>query len=104
MDGQIRRNRRAVAKFLKTNMLPPPRGRARDFGAFHSKPHETAKNPFRHAQNGFGGEAQVYAERDEYVHKVCRIGQYISPGRFMDRLIIENTICPAAALTIEGFG
>lgn len=53
---------------------------------------------------GFGGEAQVYAEKDEYVHKVCRIGQYESPGRFFDRIIIENTLCPAAALVVEGFG
>ncbi len=53
---------------------------------------------------GFGGEAQVYAEQDKYVHKVCRIGQYESPGRFIDRLIIENALCPAAALEVEGFG
>lgn len=53
---------------------------------------------------GYGGEAQVYAEKDEFVHKVCRIGQYVSPDRFIDRIIIENALCPAAALQVEGFG
>ena len=42
---------------------------------------------------GYGGEAQVYAEADAYVHKICRIGQYDSPQRFFDRIVIENTIC-----------
>lgn len=53
---------------------------------------------------GFGGEAQVYAEQDIYVHKVCRIEQYDSPQRFFDRIVIENALCPAASLYVEGFG
>lgn len=43
---------------------------------------------------GFGGEALVYAEQDKYVHKVCRIGQYESPGRFFDRLVIAEDLHP----------
>lgn len=53
---------------------------------------------------GYGGEAQVYAEQDAYVHKVCRIEQYDSPQRFFDRIVIENALCPAASLFVEGFG
>ena len=53
---------------------------------------------------GYGGEAQVFAERDQYVHKVCRITQYESPVRFLDRIVIHNTLCPQAALYVEGFG
>ena len=53
---------------------------------------------------GFGGEAQVFSERDSYVHKVCRIGQYDNLLRFIDRVVIQNTLCPEAALEIEGFG
>lgn len=53
---------------------------------------------------GFGGEAQVYAEGDRYVHKVCRIEQYDSLQRFLDRIVIQNAMCPAAALFVEGFG
>lgn len=53
---------------------------------------------------GFGGEAQVYAEKDCYVHKVCRIEQYDSLQRFFDRIVIENALCPAASLYVEGFG
>lgn len=52
---------------------------------------------------GFGGEAQVYAEGDTYVHKICRINRYDSPQRFFDRIVIENTICTSASLTVEGF-
>ena len=53
---------------------------------------------------GFGGEAQVYSESDSYVHKICRTGQYDSLSLFFDRIVIQNTICPPAALLIEGFG
>ncbi len=53
---------------------------------------------------GFGGEAQVYTEGDVFVHKICRIGQYDNLIRFFDRIVIQNTICPAASLSVEGFG
>ena len=53
---------------------------------------------------GYGGEAQVFAEGDTYVHKVCRTGQYDNLVRFFDRIVIQNTLCPEASLQIEGFG
>lgn len=53
---------------------------------------------------GYGGEAQVYTEEDTFVHKVCRIGQYCTPERFFERIIIQNAMCPAAALFVEGLG
>jgi hypothetical protein len=53
---------------------------------------------------GYGGEAQVYAEGDKYVHKICRIEQYDSLQRFFDRIVIQNAMCPAASLLVEGFG
>lgn len=53
---------------------------------------------------GFGGEASVYTEGDDYVHKVCRIGQYDSLVHFFDRIVIQNAICPEAKLVVEGFG
>ena len=53
---------------------------------------------------GYGGEAQVYTEGDTYVHKVCRIGQYDNLIRFFDRIAIQNTLCPLAALEVEGYG
>jgi len=53
---------------------------------------------------GFGGEAQVYSEDDAYVHKICRTGQYDDLSHFFDRIVIQNTLCPAASLFVEGFG
>ena len=46
----------------------------------------------------------MYIDKDRYVHKICRIGQYGSLRRFFDRIIIENMICPVASLWVEGFG
>ena len=53
---------------------------------------------------GFGGEAQIYAESDSFVHKICRIGQYSCLKAFYDRIVIQNTLCPIAALEVEGYG
>ena len=71
-------------------------------GFWVSDPHKYYKS-LGYEFYGYGGEAQVYAERDLYVHKICRITQYDSPQRFFDRLVIENAICPVASLTVEGF-
>ena len=53
---------------------------------------------------GYGGEAQIFAESDRYVHKICRVGQYDNLQLFFDRLAIHNAICPEACLLVEGFG
>lgn len=53
---------------------------------------------------GYGGEAQVFAEGDSYVHKICRTGQYPTLQLFFERIVIQNTVCPVASLEIEGFG
>ena len=52
---------------------------------------------------GYGGEAQVYSEEDNFVHKICRIGQYDDLAQFFERIVIENTICPPAFLEVEGY-
>ena len=75
----------------------------RTLGFWYTDPLKQYKN-IGYSFYGYGGEAQVYAEKDLYVHKVCRIAQYESPVRFLDRIVIHNTICPIAALYIEGFG
>ena len=56
-----------------------------------------------YAYYGFGGEARVFVEGSQYVHKIVRIEQYDSPQRFSDRIVIENAICPQACLEVEGF-
>lgn len=76
---------------------------ARTNGYWHNHPQEYYKG-FGYQFYGFGGEAQVFTEGDSYVHKVCRTGQYDNLIRFFDRIVIQNTICPAASLEIEGFG
>lgn len=48
--------------------------------------------------------ASVGSEGDYYVHKICRTGQYDNLIQFIDRIVIQNTLCPAAALEVEGFG
>lgn len=76
---------------------------ARERGFWYPDPLQHYKN-LGYSFYGFGGEAQVFAEKDEYVHKVCRIAQYESLVRFFDRIVIQNTLCPQAALFVEGFG
>lgn len=76
---------------------------AREFGIWQPHPLDYYKG-CGFAFYGFGGEAQVFAEKDVYVHKVCRIAQYESLVRFFDRVVIQNTLCPEAALFVEGFG
>ena len=76
---------------------------ARCNGYWHENPHDYFRKQGYNFY-GFGGEAQVYAEEDHYVHKICRIGQYDNLIQFIDRIVIQNTLCPAAALEVEGFG
>lgn len=59
---------------------------ARERGFWYPDPLQHYKN-LGYSFYGFGGEAQVFAEKDEYVHKVCRIAQYESLVRFFDRLM-----------------
>ena len=75
----------------------------RTLGFWHTDPLRYYKDT-GYSFYGYGGEAQVFAEKDQYVHKVCRIAQYDSPVRFLDLIVIHNTLCPIAALHIEGFG
>ncbi len=76
---------------------------ARKNGCWHIHPQEYYKS-LGYQFYGFGGEAQVYAEGDVFVHKVCRTGQYDNLVRFFDRIVIQNTLCPQAYLEVEGFG
>ncbi len=76
---------------------------ARKNGCWHIHPQEYYKS-LGYQFYGFGGEAQVYAEGNVFVHKVCRTGQYDNLVRFFDRIVIQNTLCPQAALEVEGFG
>ena len=76
---------------------------ARCNGFWHENPHDYFRKQGYNFY-GFGGEAQVYAEEDYYVHKICRTGQYDNLIQFIDRIVIQNTLCPAAALEVEGFG
>jgi len=48
---------------------------ARSNNCWHTHPQEYYKS-LGYQFYGFGGEAQVYADGDTYVHKVCRTGQY----------------------------
>ena len=76
---------------------------ARENGCWYDNPHSYYKD--RNYQfYGYGGEAQVYLEGDMFVHKICRTGQYDNLIRFIDRITIQNTICPVACLEVEGFG
>lgn len=76
---------------------------ARTNGYWHDNPHDYYKT-LGYKFYGFGGEAQVYTEGDTYVHKICRTGQYDNLIRFIDRITIQNTLCPQASLEVEGFG
>lgn len=76
---------------------------ARANGHWYENPH-SYYGSMGYSFYGYGGEAQVYAEGDRYVHKICRTGQYDNLIQFIDRIVIQNTICPAAALEVEGFG
>lgn len=76
---------------------------ARLNGCWHDDPHAYFKEQ-GYKFYGYGGEAQVYTEGDSYVHKICRTGQYDNLIRFIDRITIQNTLCPAAFLEVEGFG
>ena len=76
---------------------------ARANGCWFDNPHEYYKS-IGYRFYGYGGEAQVYSEGDVYVHKICRTGQYDNLVRFIDRITIQNTLCPAASLEVEGFG
>lgn len=76
---------------------------ARMNGCWHNNPQEYYKS-LGYKFYGYGGEAQVYTERDSFVHKVCRTGQYDNLIRFIDRITIQNTLCPEAFLEVEGFG
>ena len=48
---------------------------ARQMGCWYDHPQDHYKEQ-GYQFYGFGGEAQVFAEGDLYVHKVCRTGQY----------------------------
>lgn len=76
---------------------------ARMEGFWYDNPHEHYKK-LGYKFYGYGGEAQVYTEGDTFVHKICRTTQYDNLIRFIDRVTIQNTICPEAALEVEGFG
>ena len=77
---------------------------ARALGVWHPHPLIFYKEECGYSFYGFGGEAQIFAEKDVFVHKACRIAQYGSLVRFFDRIVIQNTICPEAYLFVEGFG
>lgn len=76
---------------------------ARVNGYWYDNPQEYYKS-LGYKFYGYGGEAQVYTEGDTYVHKVCRTGQYDNLIRFIDRITIQNALCPEASLEVEGFG
>lgn len=62
---------------------------ARETGYWRTHPQDYYKS-LGYQFYGFGGEAQVYAEGDSFVHKVCRTGQYDNLIRFFDTVIAED--------------
>lgn len=76
---------------------------AKSDGCWFSNPKQYYKD-CHYRFYGYGGEAQVFAEEDRFVHKICRVGQFANLRLFFDRIIIQNSLCPAAALEVEGFG
>ena len=66
---------------------------ARENGYWHKHPQEYYKG-LGYQFYGFGGEAQVYAEGDAFVHKVCRTGQFDNLIRFYSDTVIAEDLHP----------